>query len=69
MINHPISDLGNNRFFIVNSQQNYEKEKGCTIRITDISLHVSSDKIKAFFNKKDIITRFLMVTKGVWQLA
>ncbi len=69
MIDHSIPDLGNNRFSIVNSRQNREKEKGRTIRITDIPLHVLSDEIKAFFDKEGTITRFFMVTKEAWQLV
>jgi len=69
MINHPIPDLGNNRFSIVNSQLNHKKEKGYTICVTDILLHVLSNEIKAFFDKEGTITRFSIVTKEAWQLA
>ncbi len=62
MIDHPISELGNNKFFIVNSQ-NRKKEKGHTICVIDIPLNVTSGEIKVFFDKEDIINRFFIATR------
>jgi hypothetical protein len=69
MIDAKISDFKSQNFVIINSKEQREKEKDRTIRVTDIPLNVKSEDIKNFFENEGNITRFSMITRGVWQSA